>query len=99
MMSKKFYESGNTAVFTTKFVLNDGKDITTVYHYEEDGAWQFSSSDEVRDFEEVARIVSIDEIVKLDNTLLEIADLPEGFMAFRNSKIDKWEIKKMQISN
>jgi hypothetical protein len=98
-MSKRFNESGNTAVFTTKFVLNDGKEITTVYHYEEDGAWQFSSSDEFEDFEEVARIVKIDEIVKLDNTLLDVADLPEGFMAFRNSKIDKWEIKKIQISH
>jgi len=98
-MPKRFNDSGNTAVFTTKFILNNGKDITTVHHYEEDGAWQFSSSDEIGDFEEAARVVSLDEIVKLDDTLLEISDLPEGFMAFRNSKIDKWEIKKIQISN
>ena len=96
-MSKRFKESGRTAVFTTKFVLDDGKAITTVYHYEEDGAWQFSSSEEVKDFEEVARIVSIDEIVKLDETLLEVSDLPEGFVAFRNRKGEKWEIKKIQV--
>ena len=98
-MSQGFEESGRTAVFTTSFVLNDGKDITTVYHYEEDGAWQFSSSDHVKNFEEVARIVSLDEIVKIDNTLLEISNLPEGFMAFRTNKTDNWQIKKIQISN
>jgi hypothetical protein len=92
-MSKTFKESGTTAIFTTKFVLDEGKDITTVYHYEEDGAWQFSSSDEFKNFEEVARIVSLDEIVKLDNSLLEIADLPVGYFAFRNHKTDPWTIK------
>ena len=76
-------------------MLNDGKDITTVYHYEEDGAWQFSSNDEVKDLEEVARIVSLDQIVKLGGTVLEIANLPAGFWAFRNNKINTWEIKKI----
>jgi hypothetical protein len=42
---KKFQESDSIAVFTTKFVLNDGKDITIVYHDKEDGAWQFFSKD------------------------------------------------------
>jgi hypothetical protein len=65
------------------------------YHYEEDGAWQFSSNDEFKNFEEVSRIVSLDEIVKLNGSLLEIADLPVGFWTFRNNKTDTWKIKKI----
>ena len=39
MTNKKFKEADNTAVFTTKFVLIDKKDITYVTHYKEEGAW------------------------------------------------------------
>ena len=94
-MAKRFKESGKTAVFTTKFVISDGKDITTVYHYKDDGAWQFSSSDNIENFEEVAIIISLEEIVKLDSSLLEIADLPLGFFAFRRNKNEQWDVKKM----
>ena len=41
MASKKFNEGDNTAVFTTKFVIIDKKDISYVTHDKEDDAWQF----------------------------------------------------------
>jgi hypothetical protein len=93
-MAKKFSESGQTAVFTTKFVIEDGSDITTVYHDADDGAWQFLSSDEYENFEEVARVVSLDAIIEIDSSLLEISDLPPGFMAFRPDKSADWEISE-----
>lgn len=91
-MGKKFKEGDNTAVFTTKFVIEDKKDITTVFHFEDDGAWQFSSDDLVEDFEEVARIVGVGEMISIDESVLEIADLPEGYCAQRKSKNDTWQI-------
>jgi hypothetical protein len=91
-MNKKFKEPNNTAVFTTKFVVEDKKDITTVYHFAEDGAWQFSSDDIAESFEEVARVVGLGQIISLDGSILQIADLPEGYCAQRNFKNDSWKI-------
>lgn len=94
MANKKFNTSGDTAVFTTKFVAIDKKNITKVIHDEDDGAWQFHSNDNVNNFEDVAKIVSLDYIVKIDTTVLEIADMEEGYSAYRKFKGDKWIIKK-----
>lgn len=92
---KKFEDSLNTAVFTTTFVINDKKDITYVTHEIEDGAWQFFSSDAFDNYEEVAMIVGLGEIIKIDKTVLDIADLPLGYVATRQSVDDKWITKKL----
>ena len=89
-----FPDPGNTAVFTTKFVLFEKKDITRVYHDEEDGAWQFFSDDPFENYEDVAKSVALDEIVSLDKTVLEIADLPMGSCAVRESRFTSWRIFK-----
>ena len=96
MTTKKFEEAENTAVFTTKFVVVDKKDITTVYHEEEDGAWQFFSEDTFENFNEVAKVVGLGQIIKLDESILELADMPLGFKAHRNSKGEKWVIEKQK---
>jgi hypothetical protein len=93
MHIKKFREADNNAVFTTRFVMINKKDITMVRHEEEDGTWQFFSDDKFDYFEDVAMVVGLGEIIKLDSTILELADLPEGFIAKREFKGDKW-IKK-----
>ncbi|OAQ38180.1 hypothetical protein A5893_15390 [Pedobacter psychrophilus] len=92
--TKTFTDPPNTAVFTTKFVIFDNKDITHVTHEIEDGAWQFFSDDEFEHFEDVAKIVGLQEIIKRDNSILELADLPLGYLATRKNKDEKWEIKK-----
>ena len=93
---KKFDDPLNTAVFTTKFVIRDKKEITYVTHDEDDGAWQFFSNDEWENFEDVAMVVGLGTILSFDNTLLEIADLPYGYCATRKSRNDKWVIQKHQ---
>lgn len=95
MQSKKFNTSYNTAVFTTKFVLYDNKDITVVYHYKDDGAWQFSSDDEFENFEDVAKVVSLGQIIDIDNSILDLADMQDGYFTRRQSKQDKWIIEKI----
>lgn len=94
MSSKRFIESDNTAVFTTKFVIIDKKEITRVTHYKEDGAWEFFSNDHFDNFEDVAKIVGLGQILKMDSSILELADMEEGYVAHRKSKSDKWEIKE-----
>ena len=92
---KEFEVTLNTAVFTTEFVAKDKKEITYVTHDAEDGAWQFFSNDDFDNFEEVAMIVSLDDIIQIDKTVLEIADLPLGYFATRQTSKDSWTINKM----
>ena len=94
MHMKKFKDGLNTAVFTSKFFVHDKKEITYISHDFEDGAWQFFSDDNFDNYEEVALILSLDEIIKLDKSVLEIADLPPGFVATRKTKTDNWTIAK-----
>ena len=91
---KKFKEADNTAVFTTKYVIREGKPITYVTHEVEDGAWQFLSSDEFENFAEVIMIVGLGEIVALDPSLLDLADMPVGYYAIRETVNDKWSIRQ-----
>lgn len=98
-VSKKFKESEKTIVFTTKFVVLENKEITSVYHYKEDNTWQFYSSDKVTNYMDVAMLVGLGQIIKRDNTILEIADLPEGYLAFRKAKGEKWVIEKIKEEN
>ncbi len=87
---KKFDEDLNVAVFTTKHVI-DGKDsILFVFHHEEDGFWEFIGKQSVN--EEDARIISLEEMIELDPTILDIADLPLGWKAERKNSNSKWII-------
>ena len=93
-MAKKFEDSLNTAVFTTKFVVKENKEITYVTHDIEDSAWQFFSDDEFDNFEEVAMLLSLEGIIEIDKSVLEIADLPLGYIATRQTAKDRWRILK-----
>ena len=82
---KKFKDGINTAVFTTKFIVHDKKEITYVSHDFEDGAWEFFSDDNFDNYEEIAMILSLDEIIQIDKSVLEIADLPLGSVALEKN--------------
>ena len=56
---KKFTDSLNTTVFTSKFVVIDKKDITIIRHETEDGAWIFFSNDEYNDYEKVSKVIGL----------------------------------------
>lgn len=86
----KFYEERNLGVYTTKQVL-EGAPILFVYH-NEDGDWQFHSSSEPNLDE--AKLVCLEEIVKLDPTINKIYYLPYGWAAWRESKDGEWEIEE-----
>ena len=93
---REFEDTLNTAVFTTKFVVKDKKEITYVTHDADDGAWQFFSSDDFDNYEDVAMILSLDEIINIDRSVLEIADLPLGYLATRQTTKDSWTINKIK---
>lgn len=93
---KEFEDTLNTTFFTTKFVVKDKKEITYVTHDADEGAWQFFSSDDFDNYEDVAMILSLDEIINIDRTVLEIADLSLGYLATRQTTKDSWTINKMK---
>jgi len=94
---KQFTEAGNTAVYTTIYVVNEGTLITLVSH-ELGGDWQFMGNESLEDFSKVAMIVALDEIIKKDKSVLELADLPIGHQATRQGRKDKWTIEKINYS-
>ena len=88
MLEYNFSEDKNTMVITTKNIINNVNDIVLVFHDEDDGIWEFLDG-EIID-KESAAIVSLFEIVKLDNSVNDLCGLPLGGRAYRNSKNEEW---------
>lgn len=84
-------EHPNIAVITTKNILDKSSDILLVCHDEDDGIWQFLDGKDIN--EEDALIISLKEIVELDNSISQLLySLPLGWSAFRNNKNSEWEM-------
>jgi len=83
-----FDQAPDCAVFTTAQVLDHGEPILCVYHDEDDHGWQFigATSPNAHD----ARIIALKEAVALDATILEVADIQPGWMAWRPTREDAW---------
>ena len=93
-MNKQFKDDLNTAVFTTKYVLNKISPIVCVFRHKEDGAWEFCGK-ENNIPEEDYRIISLAEVIDIDASILEVSDLPLGSMAYRDNKEALWNITKL----
>ena len=84
-----FDESPNVATLTTRGVI-DGTDwIATASHDEDDGAWQFIGSRGAR--MEDAMLVALQHVLRCDATIAELADLPEGWRAWRDGADAPWQ--------
>ncbi len=90
-----FTDARNTAIFTTRDVVEEGKPILLVTHDQDDGVWQFHTrkTSPVSD----AKIAALDEIVCRDPSVVELADLPLGWSAIRDSITTPW--KRQPISS
>jgi len=84
-----FPDPKNLAVFTTTQVVRQRLPILHVSHDYDDGTWQFhtgasrvSSGD--------LMVVGLEEMVKHDPTILELADLPRGWIAERDRVGSRW---------
>lgn len=91
-----FDQPPNCATMTSRKVVREGEPITHAYHDESDHGWQFYSAagSTMAD----AMIVALEEIVRLDQTIVEIADLPPGWMAERESPGSPWT-RKLQYAD
>jgi hypothetical protein len=84
-----FEDPPNTAAITTRLVLDDGAPILLVTHDLEDGGWQFlcGTTDDTAE----ARVVGLGRICARDPSLRELADLPEGWRAWRADASAPWQ--------
>lgn len=88
---KVFKEAPDTKVIVSKDVLSGHSPILIVAHFE-DGFWQFSGEEiDLPDEEYV--MVTLEEIIKLDDTVLEVADLPFNAVASRGDAHSDWMIE------
>ena len=88
-MSKKFKENLNTAVLTSEYVLNRTSPIIYVAHHD-DGIWEFWGKEEIEESD--IKVVSLAQIIAIDPSVLEVADLSEQFAAIRDAKGSSWNI-------
>jgi hypothetical protein len=83
-----FDQPPRTAVITLRPIVFEGAPILHVAHDEDDHGWQFLGWEDA-DVDQAA-VVALEEIVKLDSSVLEVADLPPGWRAWRRSKSAPW---------
>lgn len=86
----KFKEVKNTAVIVNKKIFQNSGWIAYASHEAGDAGWQFHTSDD-EVLESDAQVVSLENIVNYDSSILELADLPVGWQAWRDSIESEWK--------
>lgn len=87
-----FDQPRNCATLTMRQVMDGREDILLVTHDEDDHGWQFIGSSAAST--EHAMVVSLTEIVRVDASVLEVADLPPGWRAERKHRGGAWTRRK-----
>lgn len=90
-MANAFNLPGSTVVFVTKYILLARTRITYVEH-DADGDWYFFGSEKVRSAEDY-RKCTLDEILAIDKSVEQFADLARNEYAFINPR-GEWERAK-----
>jgi hypothetical protein len=75
---------------TTRQVMKEGWPILLVTHDADDGSWQFVNGRGDTDDTESAMVVGAEQVLSVDPSLIELADLPLGWRAWRQSAGDEW---------
>jgi hypothetical protein len=83
-----FDQPRNAASLTLRSIAFEGAAILQVTHDVDDHAWQFLGREDAPEAD--ACVVGLGEIVARDPSLLELADLPPGWHAWRRSTSSPW---------
>ena len=83
-----FEDPSNHVTFTTTQVFEQTEPILHVVH-DEDGHWQFLGS--TAGALENAKVIALHEAVDLDPSVLQLAELPVGWQAVRESVKGPWK--------
>jgi hypothetical protein len=83
-----FDQPRNCVTFTMRQVIEGSEPILLVSHDSDDHGWQFIGTSDASMID--AKLVCLEEIVRLDPTVLEVADLPPGWEAIRERVGGEW---------
>lgn len=84
-----FDQPRNCAVITLRSIVFGGAPILHVSHDADDHGWQFLGGGDAEESD--AAVVALAEIVQLDPSVLDVADLPAGWHAWRASPDAPWQ--------
>jgi hypothetical protein len=83
-----FADPQNCAVFVTSEVMDQDEPILFATHEDGEDSWSFIGSS--AGTAENGRAIALHEAVELDPSVLQLADLPIGWRARRDSPEDSW---------
>lgn len=81
----------NVPCITVKAVMRGTSPILMAFRDSEDGGWQFLTGDPITMAD--AMLVSLQEIVDLDSTILQLAALPPGGSGARDRRDSSWMLE------
>jgi hypothetical protein len=84
-----FDQPRDCAVVVTREVLERSEPILHVTHDSDDHGWQFIGCSEGTS--ENGRVIALHEVVELDPSVLQLADLPVGWRAVRDTIAHPWK--------
>lgn len=87
-----FDQPPNCAVVMLRQVLEGEEPILAVFHNVDDHGWQFMGSSDASEAD--AKLVSLSQMVELDPTIRDVADLPPGWVAFRDGPRSPWRRRR-----
>lgn len=83
-----FDEPKNVAAVTVRQIMREGQPILLVSHDADDGSWQFLTGGQFSMAD--ALLVALHSVVEHDPSVRELADLPLGWVAARDSAGSPW---------
>ena len=87
-----YFNDKNMVVITSRYVLYDKVPILLVIH-NKDGIWEFYGKEKL-EHDDDYKVISIEEIIKLDSSILKLSTMNAGCYAIRNIKNELWEVFK-----
>lgn len=92
-MTWSFDQDKNVAALITKQVVEQGLPILQVIHYSDDHSWAFMCGTTSNASDTL--VVSMEQAVSFDASLYEIATMPPGCIASRNSVEEVWVCERV----
>lgn len=86
-----FDEEENVVCIACDHVINKEREILLVTHNADDGQWGFlcgQSDHKITNY----KLISLKEVIEIDNSVNEIYNLPLGYGAERNSRKTRWNL-------
>lgn len=88
-MTWPFDQAPNCATFVTRGVIESNNPILFVSHDEDEHGWQFHDTLDAQ--ADDARIVCLSHVLEIDPTMRDLADLPPGWVAWRQDENSPWQ--------